>query len=860
MDDCMLAKLFGKYRDRHDAGALAKVFDCLAPGLLKVARHLTRDRTLAEDLLQTTFLTAMEKASTFDDERPLRPWLAGILLRHARHQMRKSARTPDAYRLEPRKERDPGRLVEERELEAEVEKALLTLPEKYRQILVQRLKDGIPSKEIARNMGRSPGVVRMQIHRGLDLLKKALPQSLLTALFGFRWSRRALASVRGKVLANAGALSPATLSPMVMVGGLVVFNKMLLITTGAAILIGASVLVFWISDTENEGARPLRGEAFTVAGPVNDPALPQDFVQPSARDIEPVPPRNGAAEASILREPDTVKGRVLDYRGEPVSGVRVLTGREEDELIESDDSGRFELPGEYEEANLDVASPHVLVRSGRELEGEGLLLVVAPRTDLHGVVVDENNQPLEGTQVVVRAVRLVDFPEILDRTTRPVHFQPVFTDEQGRFELEQLPGGCAALRMEKHGYRIQSYPIGPESFGNQRFTLHTLASEVIALTGWVEDHTQRMVPDVLVGFGRLDTRTDDWGAFRIEYHKEDIPEHGARLYAAKPGYRTKMIPGFGTRPGDLAQQIEIVLRLDGPAMQISGHLFDTGGTPLQGFLILPWGEEYLAGLRTAEDLAVADGHAGPNDVPPWTVPPGARAYSITDRRGSFLLGGLDDRAYRLRVFNADAGIAMTTTPILAGSRNVEIRIPVDAFREVKGIVVDHRSEPVSGVLVRTSMRRWENSQDNFWDDNMKAVRTGEDGHFEFSKVCRLDTLMLYVDGDDICNFSTRIAPEGRSTGLILVVERRCYFRVELSDPSLAQSFHVLDENGERLEITEHTGEGGTRGFRDTPFPFREGKTEVVSVSDRACTLQLLGEEEILVSVRLTPKEITEVRY
>ena len=48
MDEQELREQFVRFRDERDAGALAKVFDSLAPGLLKLARHLTRDRVLAE--------------------------------------------------------------------------------------------------------------------------------------------------------------------------------------------------------------------------------------------------------------------------------------------------------------------------------------------------------------------------------------------------------------------------------------------------------------------------------------------------------------------------------------------------------------------------------------------------------------------------------------------------------------------------------------------------------------------------------------------------------------------------------------------------------------------------------------------
>jgi RNA polymerase sigma-70 factor (ECF subfamily) len=863
MDDCKLAQQFRLFRDRHDADALARVFDHLAPGLLKVARHLTQDRALAEDLLQMTFLTAMERASTYDDSRPLRPWLAGILLRHARHQMRKSARTLDATRLERGKEPDPSRIVEERELEGEVEKALETLPEKYRKLLVPRLKDGLKGSEIARRVGRSPGVVRMQIHRGLELLKKALPQSLLTALFGFLWSRRALASVRAQVLKKAAAPSAIPVASTLLVGGLAVFKSVILLTAGATLLVGASVLLFWDDEAPEVIAFSIQEETSSGAAPAHDFVLQDAHARMGGKEIEPLPPQGEGAGEAKAPEKETCLVRVLDYRGRPASGIRfVMLDREQS--VESDSEGRFELPSDYPPAKLYVAPPNVMVRVGRHLEGEDWLVVVAPQIDLNGVVVDENGTPLDGVQVDVRPVRLVDFPEVLDRTTRPAGYHSVQTDERGRFEAHRLPGGCAMLRLKKRGFKIATRPVAPDMAGVQYFTLQALTSETLTLAGWVEDHAQRLVPDALIGLGRLRMRSDEQGAFRFDYRNEDIPEGWAMLFAAKRGYRTKVIPWDVSEAGALENQTEMVIRLDGPALQISGRLLDAAGEPMQGSLIMLWGVEYLDfldGLRSAEDLAVAEAHAGPGDLPPWTVPPGSRAYSVTDRRGAFLVGGLDDRAYRLRIFDESAALAMSTAPIPAGTRNVKIRIPADAYREkMTGRVVDHQGEPVRDARVSIGVRRWQNSEDNYWDGIDRKARSDEEGYFELSRVCRLDTIALNIDGKNICQFSKRIEPEESGLDMILKVERRCYFRVELADPSLAHSFHILDENDKRLEITEYIGDGGTRGFRNTPFPLSGGKTQVVSVSDRACTLHLRGDKDLFVPVRLVPGEITVVTY
>ena len=76
-------QLFVRYRKHGDASALAEVFERTAPEILRVGLHFARDPAAAEDLLQATFVVAMESAGAFDPERPLVPWLLGILTNQA---------------------------------------------------------------------------------------------------------------------------------------------------------------------------------------------------------------------------------------------------------------------------------------------------------------------------------------------------------------------------------------------------------------------------------------------------------------------------------------------------------------------------------------------------------------------------------------------------------------------------------------------------------------------------------------------------------------------------------------------------------------------------------------------------------
>ncbi len=86
---------FARYRSNGDAAALARVFDRNAPALLALARHLAPRGLEAEDLVQATFLTAIEKRGGCDARRRVGPWLAGILGHHARAARRRALRAAE---------------------------------------------------------------------------------------------------------------------------------------------------------------------------------------------------------------------------------------------------------------------------------------------------------------------------------------------------------------------------------------------------------------------------------------------------------------------------------------------------------------------------------------------------------------------------------------------------------------------------------------------------------------------------------------------------------------------------------------------------------------------------------------------
>lgn len=204
-----------RYRDTGDPRALGRLFDVCAPELLRVARHLAPDAAEAEDLVQATFLALLEHPERYDGKRPARAWMVGILTLEARQARRRAARRADGGWFAAEQEQREAALdaslgAAGDEQAAFVHAALARMPELYRGVLERHLAGDAPAA-IAEALERAPGTVRVQLHRGLELLRRALPAGLaggigLAVPGGV--GARGLAALRAEVLALAQAAGP----------------------------------------------------------------------------------------------------------------------------------------------------------------------------------------------------------------------------------------------------------------------------------------------------------------------------------------------------------------------------------------------------------------------------------------------------------------------------------------------------------------------------------------------------------------------------------------------------------------------------------------------------------------------------
>jgi RNA polymerase sigma factor (sigma-70 family) len=242
-------RLFAAYRRTRDAACLGEVFDLCADDLFAVALHLGRDRAAAEDLVQATFLVAMERAQRWDPARPLRPWLLGILQHEARALRRRDRRVPAAERMPAVDEPPPPQRAANAETMRAVTAAIPAVPQPYRDVVALHLEHALAPVAIAERLQRSPGAVRTQLWRGLALLRGLLPPGLAVGVAGEVAAAMPLAAVRVQIvaLATARAAGAASGAGGVAVGVVAGAGAMLIkkILFAAAVVLGSAGLWWW---------------------------------------------------------------------------------------------------------------------------------------------------------------------------------------------------------------------------------------------------------------------------------------------------------------------------------------------------------------------------------------------------------------------------------------------------------------------------------------------------------------------------------------------------------------------------------------------------------------------------------------
>ena len=149
--------------DRDGFGRLYDLYAPLVHGIL-LARV---PRAEVDDLVQDIFLHAFKKLHTLRDSAAFGPWIAMIARNRAVDFHRRSRTTVEIT--------DDLRGSDKQQSKAaEILELIRSLPDAYRETLVLRLVEGMTGPEIAERTGLTAASVRVNLHRGMKLLREKL--------------------------------------------------------------------------------------------------------------------------------------------------------------------------------------------------------------------------------------------------------------------------------------------------------------------------------------------------------------------------------------------------------------------------------------------------------------------------------------------------------------------------------------------------------------------------------------------------------------------------------------------------------------------------------------------------------------
>ena len=166
---------------RGDRNAFGELVCIHAQGVTNVIYRMCGDIQIAEEAAQETFIQAWLHLSSYRPQTSLRNWLYRIAVNAATDILRKEKRIlPNAIEELSLTDSRPGpeALLFQSERTALVQKAILSLPDASRAVLILREYEEMSYHEIADTLDIPVGTVMSRLNYARKILKEKLEQTL----------------------------------------------------------------------------------------------------------------------------------------------------------------------------------------------------------------------------------------------------------------------------------------------------------------------------------------------------------------------------------------------------------------------------------------------------------------------------------------------------------------------------------------------------------------------------------------------------------------------------------------------------------------------------------------------------------
>jgi RNA polymerase sigma-70 factor (ECF subfamily) len=167
-----------------DLSAFDAIYDAYNPRLFSFLLRMTKNRTVAEDLLEETWLRLISSGQGLAAATRLGPWLftvaRNLFMSYYRSRAREQACTRELISLWPSVfSRSPYDLALLSEFEQRLEAALAEVPPKYREALLLVGFEGLRPVDAAAICGITPEALRQRLSRGRALLVRRLKAEVM---------------------------------------------------------------------------------------------------------------------------------------------------------------------------------------------------------------------------------------------------------------------------------------------------------------------------------------------------------------------------------------------------------------------------------------------------------------------------------------------------------------------------------------------------------------------------------------------------------------------------------------------------------------------------------------------------------
>jgi RNA polymerase sigma-70 factor (ECF subfamily) len=830
-----------------------------------LARSLVADASRADDLVQRTFVAALEHPP--EPSTPLRRWLGAVARNFARQDRRADARraSREASSARPEVVASARESVEAIAIQRELFEAVLALDEPYRTTIVQRFYEGLPPREIARRANLPVKTVKTRLARALEKLRASLD------------GRHG--GVRGAWLPALLPLAAAPALPASALWSLLVNTKIKLAL--AVVAVAGVAAVVWNASTHPDSK--VASAALASNPPVD--------LDPLKRDDAPLVPSSSTATREILPQAVEVKtrppapehpvadgiarGRVLDVDGNAVGGVplvlvphaigtpldayRSAEDAKQEPVATSAADGAFELRTKRERGTLIASSSQLTTVFAADLGAvqihlqENLVVVVAPRGGIGGVVLTEEGEAVPQARVDVSVERRVisNLAGVADQSFE-IPWRTT-TDERGRFEILAAPAiEGAHVMTSAAGFSLDIRPVPLRPSLDLRIVLKRL--DKTFPRGEVLDPRGHPVEGALVSCNLSSTKTDAEGRFTIDVGREYFDGLG-------PYPKDEIVAvGRGFLPARFAKPKEgwpafVTLRLEGEPLEIRGRVVDESGSGVAGAEV--WTvDEHEFGV-VLEEVGNTGRHRSVEEL----LRGGDDRKVKTAKDGSFVLDGLLAERYRVGCLDRRTLQHAEIGSVAAGGQDVRLVLKgAERCVRVAGRIVSRGGKPVEGVEVNPGVRlpHWPYVDDPKFATHGDPVTTDAEGRFEFEKLSP-EGLSFQLLSPQLLVMEWTPPADAKLGALEITVALRCHVQVDLGDrKDFADSFVVLDGAGSKLEAIEYQG---PIAMVDDPVQIELGRSAVVAVSEDARTVVLSkGEEEVgRIPIALAPGELKVVR-